>query len=149
VFVIGGAIDEHAQLTPLLRWSNSRVLVLDVGGVTFINSLGVREWVRLQSTARDTNVRIELRRVAEVLIHQLNIVPAARAASEVKSCFATYVCDNCGDEHDELIDIEANRAQLAKLQAPPAKCRACNKPAALAEAPELYFSFLGGTSALR
>ena len=71
-------------------------VTLDLGGVQFINSLGVREWVRLQTAAREAHVRLELLRVAEVLIHQLNIVPAARSASNVRSFFATYLCDHCG-----------------------------------------------------
>jgi anti-anti-sigma regulatory factor len=149
VFVVGGSIDEQAQLAPLVRWTVNGVLTLDLGGVQFINSLGVREWVRLQTAAREAHVRLELLRVAEVLIHQLNIVPAARAASTVTSFYATYLCDHCGEEHDELIDVEANRVALAAMKAPSAMCRACKKPSVLAEAPELYFSFLAGASPLR
>jgi len=149
VFVVGGSIDETAQLVPLLRWANARVLVLDLGGVKFINSLGVREWVRLQAAAREQKVLLELVRVAEVLIHQLNIVPAARSASAVESFFATYLCDHCGHEQDELIDVAANQTALAAMKAPAATCKVCKKPAALAEAPELYLSFLAGSSPLR
>jgi anti-anti-sigma regulatory factor len=145
VFVIGGSIDERAQLAPLVQWAKDGKLTLDLGAVTFINSLGVREWVRLQTTARDANVKLELRRVAEVMIHQLNVVPAARAASEVKSFFATYVCEDCSEEQPELLEV----ARLTKLEAPPATCRRCKRPAVLSEAPELYFSFLAGTSPLR
>jgi anti-anti-sigma regulatory factor len=145
VFVIGGSIDERAQLVPLLRWAKNGRLILDAGAVTFVNSLGVREWVRLQTTARDAGTKLELRRVAEVLIHQLNIVPAARAASDVRSFFVTYVCETCGEEQPELLEV----ARLEKHEAPPMKCRACKQPAVLSEAPELYFSFLAGTSPLR
>ncbi len=147
--MIGGAIDEQAQLASLVGSATNGTLVLDLGAVEFVNSLGVREWVRMQSTARDASVRVELRRVAEVLIHQLNIVPAARAASDVKSFFATYLCEHCGDEQPELLDVEAHRAMLEKLLAPPMKCRSCKRPAVLSEAPELYFSFLASTSPLR
>jgi len=149
VLVLGGAIDERTQLQPLLHSAGSKHLVLDLAGITFINSLGVREWVRLQTVARDSGVRFELHRVAEVLILQLNIVPAARAASDVKSFFATYACDRCDEEQTELIDVAAHRPALEKLQAPPVACRACKQPAALSEPPELYFSFLAGTSPLR
>ena len=145
MFVVGGSIDERAQLAPLVKWAKHGKLVLDLGAVTFMNSLGVREWVRLQTTARDAAVKLELRRVAEVLIHQLNIVPAARVASDVKSFFATYICEDCGEERPELLEV----ARLEKLEAPPMKCRACKQPAVLSEAPELYFSFLAGTSPLR
>src|SRR6478672_10611028 len=124
VFMVGGSIDENAQLVPLVRWTVKGVLTLDLGGVQFINSLGVREWVRLQTAARDANVKLVLLRVAEVLIHQLNIVPAARLASSVQSFFATYLCDWCGNEQDELIDVEANRTALLAMKAPAASCTA-------------------------
>ncbi len=149
VLMIGGSIDERAQLVQLVRSAAHGALVLDLGGVTFINSLGVREWVRFQTTARDAGVRLELRRVAEVLIHQLNVVPAARAASDVKSFFTTYACEHCGEEQAELLDVATHRATLEKLLAPPMTCHACKQPAALSDAPELYFSFLAGTSPLR
>ena len=144
MFVISGAIDERAQLASLVPSAQNGKLVLDLGGVTFINSLGVREWVRLQTAARTAGVKLQLRRVAEVLIHQLNIVPAARAASEVQSFFATYVCEHCDEEQDELLEV----AKLG-IEAPPAVCRQCKRQAVLAEAPELYLSFLSGTSPLR
>lgn len=144
IFVISGSIDERAQLASLVQSAQGGKLVLDLGGVTFINSLGVREWVRLQTAARAAGVKLQLRRVAEVLIHQLNIVPAARAASEVQSFFATYVCEHCDEEQDELLEV----AKLG-IEAPPAECRQCKRQAVLAEAPELYLSFLSGTSPLR
>jgi anti-anti-sigma regulatory factor len=145
VFVIAGALDEKAQLQPLLRWSSSKRVILDLAGVTFVNSLGVREWVRLQAAARDAGVRLELRRVAEPLVLQLNVVPAARIASDVTSFYATYICDACGEEQPELIEV----ASLADMKPPVRACRACGKPAMLAAPPDLYFSFLSGTSPLR
>ena len=149
IFLIAGSIDERAQLADLVGRAAHGMLVLDLGGVTFINSLGVREWVRLQTAARLASIRVELHRVAEVLIHQLNIVPAARAAADVKSFYATYVCEHCGEEQLELLDVATHHAALAALQPPPVTCRACKRPAVLAAAPELYFSFVAGTSPLR
>lgn len=149
VFVVGGAIDERAQLQPLLRWATSKTLVLDLAAVAFVNSLGVREWVRMQTAAREAGLKVELRRVAEVLMFQLNIVPAARAASTIASFFATYVCDVCGNEQAELLEVTRDRALLEAGKAPAAPCQACGMGARLAEAPELYVSFLSGSSPLR
>jgi len=149
VFVVAGAIDERAQLTALLRWANGKRMVVDLGGVTFVNSLGVREWVRMQTAAREAGVTLELRRVAEVLVYQLNIVPAARSASSIASFFATYVCDVCGNEQSELLEVARDRALLEAGKAPPAPCRACGMGARIAEPPELYVSFLSGGSPLR
>ena len=149
MFLVGGPIDERAQLQPLLRWAHGTTLVLDLAGVTFVNSLGVREWVRLQAAARDAGVTLELRRVAEVLMYQINIMPAARTASVIRSFFATYVCDVCGNEQSELLDVARDKVLLAAGKAPPAPCTACGMGARISEAPELYVSFLSGNSPLR
>jgi anti-anti-sigma regulatory factor len=147
---INGAIDETAQLVDLLGSSPPAArLVLDLSGVTFINSVGVREWVRLQTAARSRQIELELRGVAEVLVHQLNIVPAARAASRVISFYATYICDDCEDEQPMLIDVTKHHELLTRMQAPDVVCQPCQKKMTLINAPELYFSFLSGTSVLR
>ncbi|HEY5946699.1 MAG TPA: hypothetical protein VIV40_14450, partial [Kofleriaceae bacterium] len=74
--LLSGAIDETAGLMELLGRASGGRLVLDLAGVTFINSLGVRDWIRMQAAATQGGVQIELRRVAEVIIHQLNMIIA-------------------------------------------------------------------------
>src|SRR5690242_18670960 len=72
-----GVIDESASLPELLPGAPGR-LRIDLAGVTFINSLGVREWIRFLATAAQTGVKVELARVSEPLIQQLNMIVAAR-----------------------------------------------------------------------
>ena len=140
--MLAGAIDETADLMGLLGRAQGGRLVLDLGGVTFINSLGVRDWIRMQATATQNNVKVELRRVAEVLIHQLNMIIATRGTARVTSFFAPYACDNCGREDSLLIDAVANAAGLAKLEPPAMKCPECAGAMAFNDFPERYFSFL-------
>ena len=109
----------------------------------------MREWVRLQNAARDANVHLELRRVAEVLVHQLNIMPAARAASTVISFYAGYLCEHCDDQHACLIDVATHLEKLSRMEAPRMWCEPCKKPMTFIDPAELYFSFLAGTSPLR
>ena len=147
--MLSGAIDESARLVDLLAEAGDRgKLALDLGGVTFINSIGVREWVRMQTAAVDAKIQFELRRVAEVLIHQLNIVPATRGASVVTSFFASYLCEHCDDQLPMLIDVQAHRAELARMEPPEMMCTSCNKAMTFCDPAELYFSFLSGASPL-
>jgi anti-anti-sigma regulatory factor len=147
---IVGPIDETAQLVDLVaKLPAGQRIALDLSAVTFVNSVGVREWVRMQTAARQANIELELRGVAEVLVHQLNIVPATRAASRVISFYATYACEHCDDEQPRLIDVSKHHALLTRMQAPEMLCQPCQKTMVLANPPELYFSFLSGTSALR
>ncbi len=141
---LAGAIDENANLVRMLDHAKDDRLILDLGGITFINSLGVREWIRMQQAAAAANLRIELRRVAEPLVHQLNITPAARGVSLVTSFFAPYECDNCDAEHLMLLDVRTHGADLAKQRAPALKCPRCDRDMVFADPAELYFMFLGG-----
>jgi anti-anti-sigma regulatory factor len=142
VLVLAGSIDETADLMGLLGRAQGGKLVLDLGGVTFINSLGVRDWIRMQATATQNRIAIELRRVAEVIIHQLNMIIATRGTAHVTSFFAPYACDSCGREDSLLVDAVANAQGLAKLEPPAVKCPECGGQMAFNDFPERYFSFL-------
>ena len=140
--VLGGSIDETSALNELLTRATNGHLALDLGAITFINSLGVRDWIRMQSEATKAGLRIELRRVSEVIIHQLNMIIATRGTSRVISFFAPYACDACGREESLLVDAVAHAAELATLQPPAMKCPECGAQMAFNDFPERYFSFL-------
>jgi eukaryotic-like serine/threonine-protein kinase len=140
--VLAGAIDESAALHEMPARARNGRLVLDLAGVTFINSLGVRDWIRMQSAAQTERLNVELRRVAEPLVHQLNMIIATRGSARVTSFFAPYACDACGREESLLIDAVANADALVRLQAPPMTCPECGAAMAFNDFPERYFSFL-------
>lgn len=142
--VLAGAIDEAAALHELVGRAQAGRLVLDLGGVTFINSLGVRDWIRMQAQAQQARLAVELRRVAEPLVHQLNMIIATRGNATVASFFAPYACDACGREESLLIDAVTNAAGLSRLEPPPMTCPECGAQMAFNDFPERYFSFLAG-----
>lgn len=141
ILMISGPIDESAQLPELVGRAAGGRLVLDLSGVTFINSLGVRDWIRMQAAAQRAGVAIELRRVAEPVIHQLNMIIATRGA-RISSFFAPYACDGCGREESMLIDAVAHARGLAELSPPAMTCVECGAQMAFNDFPERYFSFL-------
>jgi anti-anti-sigma regulatory factor len=142
VLVLSGSIDESAGLLELLGRAQGGQLALDLAGITFINSLGVRDWIRMQASATQTGIAMELRRVSEPIIHQLNMIIATRGTSRVTSFFAPYQCDNCGREDSLVVDAVANAASLQQLQPPPQRCPDCGHQMAFNDFPERYFSFL-------
>jgi eukaryotic-like serine/threonine-protein kinase len=139
---LSGAIDESAALHELPTRARDGRLVLDLAAVTFINSLGVRDWIRMQTAAQQGNLAVELRRVAEPLVHQLNMIIATRGTARVTSFFAPYACDACGREDSLLIDAVAHADRLGKLDPPPMACPECGNQMAFNDFPERYFSFL-------
>lgn len=142
VLVIKGAIDEATRLPDLVPRARDQRLVLDLGGVTFINSVGVRDWIRMQAAAQRAGVAIELRRLAEPLVHQLNMIIATRGTAKVTSFFAPYTCDACGRDEAILLDVADQAAALGRREAPAVACPECGARMAFNDFPERYFSFL-------
>lgn len=140
--VCEGSFDEAADLGRLLEQADDRRLILDLGGISFINSPGVRAWCRFLQLAASLDLRLELRRVSERLVHQLNIVRAARGGSIVTSFFAPYHCEHCGEEEQVLIDVARDGSDLAHRRPPEKMCERCRAMLVLSEPPELYFAFL-------
>ena len=140
--VLAGALDESSNLPDLVRYAQGGRLVVDLGGVTFINSLGVRDWIRMQHAAQQQRLAVELRRVAEPVVHQLNMIIATRGNARITSFFAPYACDSCGREDSLLVDAIAHADELARLQAPAQTCPECGAQMAFNDFPERYFSFL-------
>lgn len=140
--VLSGSLDETANVIELLGQAKGGRLALDLAGVTFINSLGVRDWIRMLAMAQTKALAVELRRVSEPIVHQLNMIIATRGNATVTSFFAPYACDKCGREDSLLVDVTANAAGLAKLEAPPQTCPECGAQMAFNDFPERYFTFL-------
>lgn len=139
---LAGSIDESAALHELIARARGGRLALDLAAVTFINSLGVRDWIRMQAAAQQAHLAVELRRVSEPLVHQLNMIIATRGAATVSSFYAPYACDACGREDSLLIDALAHHDRLARLDPPPMTCPECGAQMAFNDFPERYFSFL-------
>jgi hypothetical protein len=139
---IEGAIDDKADVLGLMTHAKAGRLVLDLGAIRFINSIGVREWIRLQQAAAKADVQIELYRVAVVLVHQFNIVPATCGFAIIHSFFAPYLCEECDAEHDMVLDQRLHEADLAKHTPPPMTCPECRRAMVFRDPPELYLSFL-------
>lgn len=140
--VLTGAIDETAVLHELPARAFNGRLILDLAGITFINSLGVRDWIRMQAAAQKAHLAVYLNRVSEPLVHQLNMIIATRGNATVTSFFAPYACDACGREESLLIDAIANAERLVRLDPPPMICPECGAQMAFNDFPERYFSFL-------
>jgi anti-anti-sigma regulatory factor len=140
--LLDGAIDERVQLAELVGEARDGKLALDCAGVTFINSLGLRAWISLLAAATAANIRVELRRVAEPIVHQLNLIVAARGTATVTSFMAPYACEHCDVEADVLLDVATHHADLARGIVPTRACPACKRPMAFAQPTELYLQFL-------
>jgi anti-anti-sigma regulatory factor/DNA-directed RNA polymerase subunit RPC12/RpoP len=135
-----GRLDDAAPLSGLATNDLSRDLVIDTGGLVFVNSIGIREWMRLLRTLQEAGIRVRLERVADVLITQMNMIPEARGDATISSFHALYACEACGAESTPLIEVEQHRAALMEMRAPSVKCPECGGTMDLADYPERYLS---------
>lgn len=131
-----GAIDDRANLLPVLEQANrQRQLALDLGGIKFINSIGVREWIKFLAAATKQNISLALHRVPVVIVHQLNLVPATRGGT-IHSFMVPYLCGDCDFETDfELTPSEAKTT-------PEKPCPDCKKSMTFRDPPAIYLGFL-------
>ena len=140
--VLHGVVDERAGLERVLTYAEGGKLNIDLADVSYINSLGVRDWINLMNQATSQGIAIELHRVCEPIVQQLNMILATRGKAHIASFYAPYACDHCGREESLLIDTAASAASLAAGQPPDAKCPECGSTMAFNDFPERYFAFL-------
>jgi anti-anti-sigma regulatory factor len=142
---IDGQIDERAQLVPLAEQVTERV-VIDLERVSFINSVGVREWIRFLRALADKHVGVTLRRCSEAMVNQLNMIVDTSQGAVIESFFAPYACAGCGRETSILLEMSAHRVELARLEAPEHPCPGCNGRMQLGELPQRYLLFVSRVS---
>lgn len=137
-----GKLDELSPISGrVAAWAAGQVVV-DTAEVVFINSIGVREWMRLIRGLTDRGSKVLLERCAEVIIEQINMIDEAKGQAEVVSFHAPYQCSSCGLEASMLIDVARHGAAMRRMQAPAMSCPDCGQPMELYEVPEKFFSFL-------
>ena len=134
-----GRIDEASALAGLASVIPAGDVAIDTSGVTFINSSGMREWIRLVRVLRDRGT-ITLDRVADVLITQMNLIPEFATSVTIASFHAHYGCGRCGAEVTPVVDAIAYAEVLRRMQAPRLPCPECGADMELGDFPERYLT---------
>jgi anti-anti-sigma regulatory factor len=149
--VMHGQLDERADLESFAKQLADAV-VLDLERITFINSIGVREWIRMLRALEMRKVRVVLRRCSEALVLQMNMILEMQTGTTVESFFAPYLCEDCGHESSRCLDVREHAAGLRRMQLPPQPCGECGSMMQFSEIPARYLLFLAnhptGRSAL-
>lgn len=136
---LAGRIDDASPLGELWMQLPPNDIAIDTGAVTFVNSVGMREWIRLLRSLIGGGTRtVTLERVADVLITQMNLLPSLGPNVRIASFHAQYACNKCGAEAAPIVDAMANAALLRQLRAPSVPCAECGSAMELADFPERY-----------
>jgi hypothetical protein len=136
--VFAGRLDDAVLLGELVTQLPPGDVVIDAAGISFVNSVGMREWIRLVRALRDRGP-ITLEAVSEVLITQMNQISQFRGV-RIISFYASYLCPSCGCESRQLVDAVAQAAVLRQMKVPRMPCPECRAPMDLGDYPERYLS---------
>jgi eukaryotic-like serine/threonine-protein kinase len=134
VFKLSGEITEEARLDSLADEIRPPTVVLDLEGIRRINSLGVRDWLRMVSAIEAKGVSIVLERVSVPVVYNLVSISGFEGHGSIRSVFAPYWCRRCDEEGQTLVQIGPGAAELATA----VECRRCRAPMELNDLPELY-----------
>lgn len=136
---LAGRLDDACSLGELVAQLRAGDVTLDTAGIVFVNSAGMREWLRLVRALRGRGA-VTLERVADVLMTQMNLILDSADRVRIASFHAQYICPRCGSESAPLIDAVAHAAQLRALAPPPMPCGECGAAMELGDFPERYLS---------
>lgn len=94
---VKGNVDEDANFQPVDLGAFTSV-VLDLAGVTAINSVGIREWIKWVK-AIPSSVQIGVRNCPKIIVDQINMVAGfLPPATKIESFFVPYYADANGSE---------------------------------------------------
>jgi hypothetical protein len=143
-FTIEGVLDEGSPqvLNELAAHAAlQRGVVLDLGGIKRINSLGVRAWIEFMKKLVGRAVRF--RRCSAAFVEQLNMISDFRGDATIESLLAPYVCQRSGNVFYEELVVGKDVKKGDYKDAESRPCRECPEPMSFDDLPERYFYFIG------
>lgn len=143
--VVSGPINEDAKSTlQALVDSAPKKVILDMGGVTHLNSCGIRDWSIFLKALR-ANSEVVFERCTDEVVRTMNMVTNFHGRLPVRSLYRAYGCDHCGHEQNELFesgkDFQAGTVPKTAAKA----CAKCGKTTEPFEADEEFFQFLSAS----
>jgi eukaryotic-like serine/threonine-protein kinase len=120
----------------------AKTVVINVSGMTRMTSFGVRQWLKAMDALPKSIADLYLLGCPTFFVDQLNMVLNFGGASKVLTVVAPHTCPSCGVESGEMIDVFADRANLAKGGLPEKECARCGGKLEFDETPESYFAFV-------
>jgi len=139
VMILEGEFNDTADFRSLQQETLDSPLVVDFGGVTRINSTGLRVWMNLVTKLNESGVQVCLDRCSPPIVGQLNLISnfaGEGGPGRVRSVFAPYHCASCDQEHMELVD-RASSADIPETSF----CLSCGSATTFSDLIEMYFSF--------
>jgi hypothetical protein len=143
VLTLIGVLDENSALPEFPSGVRGRV-VIDLAGVSMINSLGCRNWIAWIKGGAIVPGGVTLVHCSPAVVNQTNIlIGFLPGYVRVDSFFVPYYCEGCGREerilltHEHEFDTEGRLALVDEMP-----CPDCKAIMTLDVIRERYFKFL-------
>jgi serine/threonine protein kinase len=135
-----GIFDEAFDTAKVLaQIKDARAVIFDLDGVRRITSYGVREWLQmLQSVRADYYCFVKVR---PPLMAQFNMVSSFGGSGELVSVYSPYVCPQCGEALEVLVDLRVDRSVLTATEPTTIACPKCKAQAQFDDIAESYFAY--------
>lgn len=127
-----GNLDESIDLASLTAIRGP--LVVDLGELDRINSIGVRTWMNFVKAREDANAPLAVERCSPMMVGQITMITRFMGAgSHVRSFLVPYSCKKCQREQDEVVPVAAGA-----VVAPTIRCTGCGGEMDLDELVQTY-----------
>jgi hypothetical protein len=144
LFVVRGDVTESSDFAGLQRELEADN-ELDLAGVSYVNSRGVREWLAFVQAVMAAGQRLVLHRCSPPFVNQLNMISRFIGDAKIRSILVPYACPQCGELTERLFDLKITDVNL--LLATPLSCLRCGTTMVFDDLPGAYFAFLKEQSA--
>ncbi len=138
-----GTIEENEDFEALIGDVQKEIheeIQVYTKGVSRINSMGVRNWIKYFQTLAAEKIKIRFFECSTTIVQQINLISNFTAGGIVESIYAPFVCEGCGGELLGL--FQAKELIKMNLEVPDQKCGKCGGNAVFDDLPREYFGFL-------
>jgi hypothetical protein len=136
VIALRGAIDESADLEALFNTLKVPA-TFNLRGIERINSIGIARWIRLFGNYTRAHKTI-IEEVSYPIATQANNIARLFGDAEIRSTFAPYYCQKCGESRTVLL---SKKEIQAATEAPAQNCAHCKSLMVFDEL-DTYFDFV-------
>jgi anti-anti-sigma regulatory factor len=136
---LSGAIEENVHFEQLIG-NFEGDLSVNCRGVTRINSVGVKTWIRYFQNLKLQGKVFQFVEVSYPLIEQLNMISNFAAGGEVESILLPFSCIKCQNEF--VASCKTAELKAHQLKIPRVKCEKTDCAALFDDDPEEYLYFL-------
>lgn len=134
-----GPIEERSSLDRVMG-TPTLSMRINCRGVTRINSVGVKSWIRYFSDAREQGTKLRFTECPPNIVEQMNIISNFVNATEVESICVPYACLTCRLEQVGVYRVADLKPPVREM--PCLKCSQCGGRAEFDDLIDEYFAFL-------